>query len=90
LNWYITTENPDTLPNDEPSIERAEDEPEDFEPDQQLLEEAKTAAISLAAKLDGTSLITIQGHQEQPNGAGFKPGFVSVTVSLIDPTAHSL
>jgi hypothetical protein len=90
LNWYITTDDAASLPTTDPTIDRSDDDDPAFEPDQVLVDAARSAAESLAGYYQGQTLITIQAHEEQATPEVFKPGFISVTVSLTDPTAPSL
>lgn len=89
MNWYITTttDDPSSLTAAEPTIERAEDEDEALQPNATLVDDAKTAAQTLAIDMQSNVLITIQGHEEQVIADEFHPGYVTVTVSLVDPAA---
>jgi hypothetical protein len=87
MNWRIET-TADSLKGHKATVERAEHEPDSAKPDPKVVTAARSAAKSLAAKLGGDVHVTIHGH-ETTEGEGFKPGYVTVTVSRLDPARES-
>ena len=89
MNWSITitADDPSAVYEQDYTLDYAEGDDNSARPNDELVRQAQDAAANLAIELGAPALITIVGHEDTSPGESFKPGYVSITVSRVDPAA---